>query len=55
MCMALPGDNRNEPPKHLLQRIADWIHFGVLVTAFLALGLWHWVAQRWIVRNPNTR
>ena len=53
MCMALAGGNQPEPPQSRLQRLRQWLGFGALLGRFLTVGLWQWLTQRWIARNPN--
>lgn len=53
MCMALPGGSRSGPPDSLLQRLAQWVGFGVLLLRLFATGLWQWLVQRWAGRRCN--
>ena len=52
MCMALAGGKPPDGPNNRFQRILEWLSFGALLVRLLTIGLFQWVAQRWIVRNP---
>ncbi|MCP5304710.1 MAG: hypothetical protein H6953_04620 [Chromatiaceae bacterium] len=53
MCLALAGGKPPERPANRWQRTRQWLGFGLLLARFLAAGLWQWIAQRWILRNPH--
>ena len=54
MCMALAGGNQPDEPKTWWRRLWQWLSFGVLLTRFLAVGLWQWLTQRLIPGRPGS-
>ena len=55
MCMALPGGKHPGPKESGLRRTLQWLGFGAVLGAFLAVGLYRWVVQRrtWRQGMPN--
>ncbi len=46
MCMALPGGQDPQEPRSRWQQTVDWIVFSLLLSGFLATGLWRWLVHR---------
>lgn len=55
MCMALPGGHDQGEPRSRWRQSIDWIVFSVLLSGFLATGLWRWLVHRLATRRMPIR